>query len=104
HHSAIDIDAIETRNPMQAHDVAWAQRAAPHLDDEIRSPGEEATIGPEPRAKGDGLGQRGWLVVFEAHGFSRDARGSCLLALGIGARRSGALTSHEPSRTDTVKP
>jgi hypothetical protein len=52
---------------MQAHDVAWTDAAAAHLDDEIGAAREEAAVGAEGGAHFDGFSERGWLVVFEAH-------------------------------------
>src|SRR5215831_10021858 len=103
-HRAIDAHAIETGHPMQAHDVPWAQLAAAYLDDEIGSPGQEAAVRSELRAEGDGLGQRGRLVVLEGHVLSWD-KGAIVTGRRRVLRLAGlTFTSHEPSRTNTVKP
>src|SRR5207249_2685589 len=71
---AVGVDAVETGDPVQAHEVPRPPRAPAHLDDEVGAAGEEAAVGAEARALLDRLGQRGRLVVLEAHPLPCGAR------------------------------
>src|SRR5436309_2001456 len=57
------------------HEVARPQLPPMHLDDEIGAASEKPAVVAEPCAEGDGLCERGQLVVFEAHACLRGARG-----------------------------
>jgi len=55
-HRSVGVDAVETGDSVQAHDVARVELAPAHLDDQISAAGEETTIGTEAGTQVDGLG------------------------------------------------
>src|SRR5262249_30237878 len=73
-HRSIGVDAVETWDSVQAHDVARAELATVYLDDQIRTPGEKTAVGAKTGTKVDGLGHRGRLVILEAHRLARNDR------------------------------
>src|SRR5262245_3913855 len=66
-HRSVGVDAVETGDSVQAHDVLRAHLAPVYLDDQIRTAGKETAVGAEAGAQVDGLGHRGRLVILEAH-------------------------------------
>src|SRR5581483_11093598 len=82
-------------HPVQADDVARRQLAAPHLDDEVGAPGQEAPLGAKAGPEVDRLRHRRRLVVLEAHVRLRGARANtCLFGGRIPSPKSRAVTSY----------
>jgi hypothetical protein len=102
-HRPVDIDAIEAGHPVKTDDVARAELATAHLDDEIGSAREEAAVGTIRSAQSTGVGQRCRLVVLKAHRGLRGLSTRRFWRQSLG-RQALARSHHEPPHSDTVKP